>query len=301
MDVKKDTIKDIFKTVAAVLFLSILLTILPVLTLVIAFVLPVPVALLTYRQGPRPALTAVVLSALLNGVLLEPRLGLLTVVLFGFSGFIIGGCLREEVSPFKTLLAAIGAVTISYLIIVLAAHFVLGYNVNDIVSVIENREAIEEFMGMFPELMSEQEEILTTYREILRTVIPSLLLASAAFTGIINYFVSTWYIKQREEDIETYKPMRFWTFPRLLIIMGILLSFLFRGNVFFDNVNVIMSFFLFLQGICTGLFYLKHRDSLLLRWLLIVLVIFFPYLLILLGLGDLIFDLRKLRQKQKNG
>ncbi|MFW5995769.1 MAG: DUF2232 domain-containing protein [Halanaerobiaceae bacterium] len=301
MDVQKDVIKDTIKTIAEVLFLSLLLTALPFFALVIVFILPAPVALLIYRRGPRPALIAVVLSAVLNGLLLGPRLGLLTIVLFGFSGFITGGCIREDVSPFKTLLSAVGAVSLSYLVIVLAAYFVLGYDINSLVSVLENREIIEQFVETFPNIFGSQEELLAVYREILTTVIPSLLLASAAFTGIINYYFASWYINYREGDIEIYKPMRFWSFPRVLVIGGILLSFIFAGNVFFNNVNILMSFLLFLQGIGTGLFFLHRQDGLLVKWLSITLVIFLPYLLILLGLVDLVFDLRKLSQRRRNG
>jgi len=128
-------------------------------------------------------------------------------------------------------------------------------------------------------------------------IFPALLAISASITGILNYYVSAWYLRRRGLNIELYKGVSSWYFPRWFISISIVVSLLLTSNSIFLNINIFMFFLAFLQGFAVLMYYLsKKSSSFLLKSFMIFLIFIFPpvpIILILIGLLDMWFNFRK--------
>mgnify|MGYP006301769647 CR=1 FL=1 len=133
---------------------------------------------------------------------------------------------------------------------------------------------------------------------MIRQVYPALIIISSMFTGTIHYYISIWYLNKKDFNFESFLPVRFWHFPRWLVSLGIVVTLIFQTNIFFNNLNIILFFLAFIQGLAVGLFYINGRKgSKILRTIYIICIFvvpLLPLLLILLGLIDMWFNLRKL-------
>ena len=263
----------------------------PVLSIIILAIWPIPVVLVSIKHGMKVAGITIVVAAVINGFLFGPLMGLITIIGFGFVGFIIGESLNEELSPVKTLVFTIMGVLISQLLIVAISHFIFDFNIKHLL------EQIIDQLTKAGEI-TKFKDILQAQMQVVKVVFPAIILMSSILTGILNYYLSLWYINNRGIKKEVFLPVKLWRFPRWYISAGILISLIFKNNVFFVNANIVLLFLVFLQGFAVGLYYIeKSKKVVFLRWIYIFSILFIPpvfIILILTGLIDMWFNLRKL-------
>jgi len=157
------------------------------------------------------------------------------------------------------------------------------------------QQALQNLSGELDQQSVEQ--IISTQFNLIRMIFPSLLVISATITGILNYYVSAWYLRRRGLNIELYKPVSRWYLPRWVVSILIVVSLLLTSNPVFININIFMFFLAFLQGFAVLMYFLsKKNSSILIKSFLIFLIFVFPpipIILILLGLLDMWFNFRK--------
>jgi len=286
MDIRR--YKDSIRTLAYIVLLTAINYFIPFLSMAVMILWPVPIVYLVQKKESNGVIGVVIIAALINAFLFGTVMGLMTIIGFGFVGFIIGNVIKEGLSPFKTLIVAVIAVTISQLLIFYVASGMLNLNYQTLL-----QQAVQNLSGDQQSL----EQIITTQMNLIKKIFPALLFVSATITGVLNYYVSAWYLRRRGLNIELYKPINRWYLPRWIVSILIVVSLLFTSNSIFLNINIFMFFLAFLQGFAVLMYFLsKKSSSVLIKSFMIFLILIFPpvpMILILLGLLDMWFNFRK--------
>ena len=286
MDIRK--YKDSIRALAYIILLTAVNYFIPFLSMAVMILWPVPIVYLVQKKESNAVIGVVIIAALINAFLFGTVMGLMTIIGFGFVGFIIGNVIKEGLSPFKTLIVAVIAVTISQLLIFYVASGMLNLNYQTLL-----QQAVQNLSGDQQSL----EQIITTQMNLIKKIFPALLFVSATITGVLNYYVSAWYLRRRGLNIELYKPINRWYLPRWIVSILIVVSLLFTSNSIFLNINIFMFFLAFLQGFAVLMYFLsKKSSSVLIKSFMIFLILIFPpvpMILILLGLLDMWFNFRK--------
>lgn len=286
MDIRR--YKDSIRTLAYIVLLTAVNYFIPFLSMAVMILWPVPIVYLIQKKDSSRVIGVIVIAALINGTLFGTIMGLMTIIGFGLVGFIIGNVIKEGLSPFKTLIVSVIAVTISQLLIFYVASGMLDIDYQTLL-----QQAVQNLSGEQQSL----EQIIVTQINLIKKIFPSLLLISASITGFLNYYVSAWYLRRRGLNIELYKPINRWYLPRWIISVLIVISLLLTSNSVFLNVNIYMFFLAFLQGFAVLMYFLsKKSSSFLIKTFIIFLILIFPpvpMILILLGLLDMWFNFRK--------
>ena len=281
---------DGLKTLLAIIIMTVMNFFFPVLSIIILAVWPIPVVLMAVKHGMKVAGITIIVAAIINGFLFGPLMGLITIIGFGFVGFIIGESLNEGLSPARTLVFTIIGVITSQLLIVAISHYIFGFDMKNLV---------EQIIKQLSEAGDTTfKEIIQAQFHVIKAVFPAIIVISSILTGILNYYLSLWYLNNRGISKKIFLPVKLWRFPRWYISFGIILSLIFKTNTFFINLNIVLLFLAFLQGFAVGLFYIgKTKKPVFFRWLYIFTILFIPpvpVILMLTGLIDMWFNLRKL-------
>ena len=288
MDIKR--YKDSLRTLAYIILLTAVNYFIPFLSMAVMILWPVPIVYLVQKKESSGVIGVIALAALINGLLFGAVMGLMTVIGFGLVGFIIGNVIKEGLSPFKTLITAVIKVMISQALIFYVSSGMLNLNYQTLL-----QQTIESFSREFDQQSVEQ--LISAQMNLIRMIFPALLAVSATVTGILNYYVSAWYLRRRGLNIELYKAVSSWYFPRWIVTISIVISLVLTSNSIFLNINILMFFLAFMQGFSVLMYYLSTKNSsFLLKSFMIFLIFIFPpvpIILTLLGLLDMWFNFRK--------
>ena len=282
--------KDSIRTLAYIILLTAINYFIPFLSMAVMIVWPVPIVYLVQKKESSSVIIVIVIAALLNGFLFGTIMGLMTVIGFGLVGFVIGNVIKEGLSPLKTLIIAVITAIISQALIFYVASGMFNLNYQSLL-----QQAVETLSGEINQQSVEQ--IITAQIGLIKMIFPALLAISASITGILNYYVSAWYLRRRGLNIELYKAVSNWYFPRWIVSISIVVSLLLTSNPIFLNINILMFFLAFLQGFSVLMYYFSTKNSsFLLKSFFVFLIFIFPpvpIILILLGLLDMWFNFRK--------
>lgn len=282
--------KDIIKTLAFIVLLTAINYFIPFLSMAVLLIWPVPIVYLSQKKESSTVLIVIIIAAVINGFLFGYLMGLMTIIGFGLVGFVIGNVIKERFSPLKTLIIAIITVLISQSLIIYVSSTIINLDYYNIL-----QQAVERIGEDLDQQSVEQ--LVFSQMTIIRMISPSLIAISATLTGSLNYYISAWYLRRRGLNIDLYKPITNWYFPRWILSILIVITLLFNTNIIFLNINIYSFFLVFLQGFAVILNYLNRRGSSFLLKAAFVFLIFIlppvPIGLVLLGLLDLWFNFRK--------
>ncbi len=289
----KEMRKQFLLSLIAIVILTFINVSFPFFNLAVILIWPIPIVNFAIHQGMQKATILIAIAALINGLLFNPLMGLLTVAGFGFVGFVMAGAILEKLSAFKVLVMTVLAAIASNFLIIAGISF--AYDGGILATV---QSAIAD--NLVPLLENgEMTAVLEAQLELISLVIPGMLIISGVLTGILNYYLVHWYFDIKRISVKTYNSISYWRFPAIILSLGLVISILFRGSPVGLNLLVIIIFLLFLQGFGVGLYYVRKKTkSFFLNWIYILLVIMIPVippLLFLIGLVDLWFDIRKLK------
>jgi uncharacterized protein YybS (DUF2232 family) len=284
---KNDFYKDGLMVLIALFFLTILSSF-PILGFLVYFIWPIPLVYLIVKHDIPKAMLIIIISAVLNGILLGIGMGMYTVAGFGLIGFALGSAIKEGFSPLKTLLITIVAVILSDFILIGVAPFVLNFSYTELTQ--EMLEGIKNYPGL-----AEYSTIIEQQIKIIEMLYPSMVIITSIVGGVLIYYLALWYLRKRGIKKDAYKPIREWQLPHWPLSLGLVISLLFKGNMIFANLLFVILFLLFLQGFAVGLYYLSRTGSGFLILIYTVISFFFSYIVVLVGLVDMWFNLRKLK------
>ncbi len=285
--------KDSIKVISAIILLTILNYFLPMFSLFVLLVWPIPIVYLIQKENANRVIVVTIIAAFLNGFLFGPVMGLITVIGFGLVGFVLGNAVKEELKPRTTLIVTAMTVFLSQALMLIVSKYLFGFDLNTIV-----KETSQIIGGGDSQMV---EDLLGAPLSIITMIFPGLIAISSIITGIFNYYIAIWYLRRKGMNIFVYKKLRYWYFPRWPIAIGLITGLLLKRNIVFLNLNILLFFLVFLQGFAVAVFYLlKKTDSTLWKIAFLFIVFFFPpvpIILMVLGLVDMWFNLRKVEKQ----
>lgn len=265
-----------------------LLSVLGLMVPMLLYLAPIPLGVLTYRQGMPVGTAAAVASGVVTGIFIN-EVGLLLVILLLALGLTLGGGLREGMKPGPLL--ALGTVV---LLIVFAALFYTAQRVLAVNLIDEMFGQWQSFFGPdFDEMLSD-----------IRTVFPAMTAMSALMITFVNMFGIHTVLRRQGEQSLWFRPFRYWRLPvgfALAYVIMELAAFFVDAGVFGNvvrNIQAILVYLFIIHGLAVVTYFCQqwgfHWAVLAIIYTFVLLTPFGHTLLVLLGVVDAVVNLRRL-------
>lgn len=288
-----------------------LTALLAVLGAVIPFVMfaaPIPLGVLTYRQGLQVGMVAALVAGLFTGVFIH-AVGLMIVVLVLALGLTLGGGLREGLAPAPLWILGTVVNLVTFLALHLSARAILGLDLLEEMftgweeTVLQLGRAQIESMSP-EEAEAWRQEVEATVRR-LRLTIPAMLTMSAGMITLLNMAGIRKALAREGVKTPWFGTFRQWRFPVTLAMVYVAAWVLARavaeGSALLwlaANLEAALYYVFIVQGLAVIAFYLYRIGV---HWgfliALGVLGLFMPaahVVLLIIGLVDSGLNLRRL-------
>jgi uncharacterized protein YybS (DUF2232 family) len=270
----------------------------------VLFIAPVPLAVLIYRHGLRPGIIAAIVSGLLAGFIMQhPAATLLILLVLGL-GVAIGEALRDGLSFNQTMLVAWGGAFLAFGALYAVSGLLFGIDLIEATTKtwLEQLVRIMGVQGMQPLSAAELENLAAH----LRSLLPGMLALSAGGISLLDYWFTGRWLRRLGSEIPWFPPFAQWDFPWYLAwgyIAGIGLPLL-RGIIkspllipVATNFELVFRFIFMVQGLAVIWYYLTRRGGRrAIAFVLTGLSLLFSPAVVLIGLLDAWFDLRRLKR-----
>ncbi|MGM7637476.1 YybS family protein [Bacillus sp. Hm123] len=234
--------------------------------------------------------------------------------MFGSTGIVMGSMVYKKLDKLSIFIA--GSLTFLLNIILLYVSTILLTGVNVVTEMNESfKRSFQESIGLMEELGQPlPEEAVKQFQEgfaFFNTLTPSLFVLFALTAVFLFTLVNFPILKKLKIDVPHFQPFRMWRMPKSILwyyLILLLLSFvaiLEVGSLWYSayvNLMFMLQFCLIIQGLSFFYFFadVKKWPKIVPIILTILSIVFLPllYLVRLLGIIDLGFDLRqRLQQK----
>ncbi len=290
---------------------------LPVVGLIVEFFCPIPIVILTVRQGVKAGAAAVIASSILLLMFMGPILAVRIALTFSLCGLVLGECLRRGFNAVKclvpTLIMAFAAqiLTLIMLMAIMGVDLI-GENMQVIRESFDQSFKIYEEMGVDPEVIAYSKNMVEPIARLIGLLTPIILFFVALINTLCSYFITKWIFKKLQMKFaEPLPPFAQWRFPIAFLYLaafaalGIYWSESWQaGGLYFISVNAL--FLAIIIGLVQGLSLLsfiadKYNISKFVRRIIFVVVLLnfmFMQIIAFAGMFDMIFDYRKHLQKK---
>lgn len=274
-----------------------LVTMLPGLILLM-LVMPIPYIHLTYKYGHSAGRQAILLTALLNGVVFNIQGVVLTLITFGLVAVALGGAFHEQYKPKTTVMISVGAAVASALLL-----YFFGIRIGFLswMKTALEQHAIWE-TALADSITPEMQRNLIDY---MIAILPGMIVSFSILMGLVNYYLAAFYLRWKGHTIQRLKPFRNWRFPRWVGLAYLILWFLLQfvpPDVVTLNLLVISMGLLIGEGVALYLYYTDQWGIYsFIRYIILITLIaipFFSVAFLIAGLVDNVFQLRGLRKKE---
>lgn len=287
----------------------------PVLGAFANLVWPVPLILLGVRHGLKWSILCLVIAGVIIAIVISPLQSLYLVLGLGFIGITLGWALHNGKSALKSLFFGSISSFLSKIAVLAFSFFVMGINPIDfspemIQEAIKEAVDIYRSMGIPEEAIEQTREQLTIIFSMVEVLVPAALLLGSVVDTLINFIVSKAILKRLGTYIPDIKPFKEWLVPNIALILygvSILLvnfyqntpdTMIYKIGI---NFNILMVIPLIVQGMAVVWYFIEKKQ--LPRFVkgLFVLGFFLgpviPFLTVMVGMTDFVFDFRRIRQK----
>ncbi|ADU32539.1 YybS family protein [Evansella cellulosilytica] len=296
----------------AIYIILILLTIwLPFVSLITLFLIPIPFILFTNKHGLRAGGLLALFSFFL--LFLITPLSLPITVAFVIGGVTIGELYRKGKHAFAVFLggslAFISALIFNYV------GSILVLNINPI-EALQNlfRESLEQTAEMLQVLGQYDEAVINSinlYIDHLSYIAPTIIIIlGVVYAFIVQWLASLWMRKQKYQ-VTLFPPFREWSFPKVFI-WYYLVTYIFvfigleEGRTMFivlANLTPVLDIILMIQGLAFIFFFFHMKKKNKIVPIIITIILFLLpmllYIVRIIGIIDLGFELRKRLNSQK--
>ncbi|WP_077215198.1 YybS family protein [Bacillus dakarensis] len=288
----------------------------PVLGMVVNLFLSLPFIMFSAKNN-RKSSVLFLIGAIAISLIVGTVLSIPLAIAYGLTGIVIGDFIREK----KSRIAGFIGGGIAFLISLVGQYAVsVAFFKVDFIkeSMMLMEESIEQSTEMMSALgQSPDQAMLEQFQAsiaMLEVLIPSLFVMASFMIVFFIQLLSFPIIKRFGIEVPKWMPFRELKLPKSLLWYYLIVLFISlmlnpeEGSYWFTalmNLSFILQFFMLLQGL-SFIYYLSHRKKLstFIPVLATVLTLFIPiflYIVRLLGIIDLGFDLRKRLEDRTKG
>ncbi|WP_152657480.1 YybS family protein [Oceanobacillus sp. CFH 90083] len=280
----------------------------PILSLLTAFVLPVPFIFYVKRHGVKAGLVMTLAVAIISTLLMSVMI-LPIVLMAAAGGIFIGYAIYKKNTAYETLAQGTFGFILGGLLSFVFIQTLLGVNI-----MAEYENMVEESVRMSasmiesvsPSLSGEDIEALQeTQTNLLQQLIPTFMVVFAFIIAFLTQWISYKLLNRIEKEKLSFPPLRELQFPNAIIwiyLLALVLSvigFEEGSTMAFgaQNLLMIVGIALVLQGF-SFIFYFAHIKKIakIVPILIVITTIIFPgfllYFIRILGIIDIGFRLR---------
>lgn len=296
---------------ALAVVLSVIGFYMPLISLVVFLLIPLPIAYLGMKEGTSWAIIVTAGIMILDSVFFGFISAAFLCAIFGVLGVILGICYRNKVSATVTLAA--GAVVVLAALIgqAFAAMYIL--NVPPMIFGGEAMDSMEQqMMGQMAQLYSG--ELLTQAQENVKQMMDSIRKSIPAATLGAAFFY-TWasmalgkkiFTRLGIKDIPGMPSLERWELPRFflgLYVLAFAMQYITNGNATLEmiqyNLGLACVLVFWLQGLA-ALWWMPRKYPFVrpIRWIIAILSVIIgmvQMIVVLLGLSDMVLQYRKKR------
>lgn len=296
---------------ALAVVLSVIGFYMPLISLVVFLLIPLPIAYLGMKEGTSWAIIVTAGIMILDSVFFGFISAAFLCAIFGVLGVILGICYRNKVSATVTLAA--GAVVVLAALIgqAFAAMYIL--NVPPMIFGGEAMDSMEQqMMGQMAqlysgELLTQAQENVKQMMDSIRKSIPAATLGAASFyTWASMALGKKIFTRLGIKDIPGMPSLERWELPRFflgLYVLAFAMQYITNGNATLEmiqyNLGLVCILVFWLQGLA-ALWWMPRKYPFVrpLRWIIAILSVIIgmvQMIVVLLGLSDMVLQYRKKR------
>lgn len=299
------------KCTALAVVLSVIGFYMPLISLVVFLLIPLPIAYLGMKEGDSWSIIVTAGIMILDSVFFGFISAAFLCAIFGVLGVILGICYRNKVSATVTLAA--GAVVVLAALIgqAFAAMYIL--NVPPMIFGGEAMDSMEQqMMGQMAqfysgELLTQAQENVKQMMDSIRKSIPAATLGAAFFyTWASMTLGKKIFTRLGIKDIPGMPSLEQWELPRFflgLYVLAFAMQYITNGNATLEmiqyNLGLACVLVFWLQGLA-ALWWMPRKYPFVrpLRWIIAILSVIIgmvQMIVVLLGLSDMVLQYRKKR------
>ena len=226
--------------------------------------------------------------------------------MFGITGLVMGYVYSLRKGAYAVLISG----SLSFL-----ANFVLLFIITN---VFLNINFIEDSKKMMYQSIQTAEKMVTAMGQptdqfqamyesvkMISYIVPSAMVITSVILAFVTQFFANRILKRFKYEVTSFPPLRKWTFPKSLLWYYLIVTIIFmtgleEGTIFFTiimNLFIVLQMIMAIQGFSFIFFYFYTQGkSLAIPVVIVIISAFMPFLLYIiriLGIIDLGFDLRK--------
>lgn len=296
---------------ALAVVLSVIGFYMPLISLVVFLLIPLPIAYLGMKEGTSWSIIVTAGIMILDSVFFGFISAAFLCAIFGVLGVILGICYRDKVSATVTLAA--GAVVVLAALIgqAFAAMYIL--NVPPMIFGGEAMDSMEQqMMGQMAQfysgelLMQTQENVKQMIDDIRRSIPVITVSAAFFYTWASMMLGKKIFTRLGMKDIPGMPPLERWELPRFflgLYVLAFAMQYITNRNATLEmiqyNLGLACVLVFWLQGLA-ALWWMPRKYPFVrpLRWIIAVLSVIIgmvQMIIVLLGLSDMVLQYRKKR------
>jgi len=283
----------------------------------IDFLYPLPALLLAKRHDYKAAIMALVSAGLIILMLLGIQMGMYYVVLYSPMAAVMGYFISKNKKPILAIAAGSGVYLLSFLCLLWIMQAFLSINLVDYLreTFVESLKIQESLFSNFEGMQEQLQTSKEAYQNMLEMIIlllPAVIIFASVSMALINYFVAQKMGKRLKISIEQMEDFSHFRLPAnislgiLIFLVGtylISMTGFVNSEALSSNIIFIFQILFFIQGLAVVKFMMvKYKIAKLLRAMILILILMNGYLnliITMVGLTDIIFDLRKIRNKNR--
>jgi len=299
----------------AVFAILILLTIfIPVLGIIVNLFLVTPFILFAAKNDGKSIIVFVIASLLLS-LLLGSLIGLSIAVPYAVTGGVIGYLIQKKKSRWSIFIT--GSLTFLAAILFIYGASIVFFKMNIITEMIEMMQKSSKMSAEFLKNFGDQEKLERVTKQyeqglnFIKNLIPTLFVVTSFATVFIIQSISFPLIRRFGIEVEKWKGFKNLSLPKSTIhyfLIILLVGMVFKpeegtfGYLAIINLNWILIILIVIQGYLFLFFYLEQKGfsntiSIIIA-IISLLIPIFLYMIGILGIIDLGFDLRKKIKKE---
>ena len=279
---------------------------------------PMPLAVLGCLDGKKRMSIAELMIELTVFILFSPSMAIYFLVGCAPVSAMIYFVSREDVKEAKkftgpeSLLICAGASIIFKIILLAVFYFFTGQNIL-FPSSAQMAAIMQELYGDNPELQQAALQVAAVFPHLT----PTLLTVYASFEALINYLLCGRFVKKFSPEAKSFPPplpeFKMWRFPKSLLIVGVAsfaVSFFvdsetwLDGAVYLMNLEIVINVFMFIQGLAVIFWIMDGFKLKRIAKIFAVLILFIPFFwawIIVIGMSDMLLNLReRIKFKENN-
>ncbi len=290
---------------------------LPLVGVFLSFLSPLPILILTIRQGLKISLSSAAIGALLVALFSNFFQGIFVFLQFGILGMVLGYTISKGFDVYRIFIIGVLVSLVSKGLIIVLGMWITGVNpltmnISYMEKSLSSAFGMYSKMGIPKETIEGLEKSFMEALKFIKIALPSIFILASIFDVFLNYAISSIILRKLNYDIPKlphFRELR----GNMSFVIGFLGGMIL--SIFFGHIPILFKIGVNLQLFFTIVFfllgvafvsYLLHRYNVpgfwrILIYFLLIVQPLFAQITLWAGFLDVFFDFRTLIENKFNG